>query len=121
MKAKPVKYSDGQFAQCPVGEATHLHLHFPGPLRFRSVAVITHGTREGSPCWTWNGSTDSPTLRPSVLSRVTLGDREVICHSWVTDGQVQFLGDCTHSLAGQTIELLDIEKTSMWGDEHEAD
>jgi len=27
------------------------------------------------------------------------------CHSFVTDGQIQFLGDCTHALAGQTVPL----------------
>lgn len=29
------------------------------------------------------------------------------CHSFVTDGRIQFLGDCTHSLAGQTVDLPD--------------
>jgi len=28
-----------------------------------------------------------------------------ICHSFVTDGQIQFLGDCTHKLAGRTVPL----------------
>jgi hypothetical protein len=27
------------------------------------------------------------------------------CHSFVVDGQIQFLGDCTHKLAGQTVPL----------------
>jgi hypothetical protein len=31
------------------------------------------------------------------------------CHSFVTDGRIQFLGDCSHKLAGQTVELPDIE------------
>jgi hypothetical protein len=114
MKAKPVKKNGDRMIQCSIDEATHLHLHIPGPLRFRSIPVITHGAREGTPCWTWNGSVDFPTLRPSLLSRVKLGDREVVCHTWITDGQVQFLSDCTHSLAGQTIDLLDVETTSMF-------
>ena len=29
-----------------------------------------------------------------------------VCHSFVTDGKIQFLGDCTHELAGQTVELI---------------
>ena len=33
-----------------------------------------------------------------------------ICHSFVTDGRIQFLGDCTHKLAGQTVDLPDWEK-----------
>ena len=27
------------------------------------------------------------------------------CHSFVVDGRMQFLGDCTHSLAGQTVPI----------------
>jgi hypothetical protein len=27
------------------------------------------------------------------------------CHSFITDGKIEFLSDCTHSLAGQTVEL----------------
>ena len=30
---------------------------------------------------------------------------DTVCHSFVTDGRIQFLGDCTHSLAGQTVDL----------------
>lgn len=29
------------------------------------------------------------------------------CHSFVTNGQIEFLGDSTHTLAGQTVELSD--------------
>ena len=28
-----------------------------------------------------------------------------VCHSFVTDGLIQFLGDCTHALAGQTVDM----------------
>jgi len=31
-----------------------------------------------------------------------------VCHSFVTDGRIQFLGDCTHNLAGQTVDLPEI-------------
>lgn len=30
-----------------------------------------------------------------------------VCHSHVKDGKIQFLGDCTHELAGQTVDLPD--------------
>jgi len=30
-----------------------------------------------------------------------------ICHSHVKDGKIQFLGDCTHELAGKTVDLPD--------------
>ncbi len=61
--------------------------------------------------WEFNGNFDVPTLRPSILARTPRGpgrpDR--ICHSFVTDGKIQFLSDCTHKLAGQTVDLLEIE------------
>jgi hypothetical protein len=58
-------------------------------------------TTEGEAAWRFNGNLDRPTFTPSVL--VTRGEWR--CHSFVTDGQIQFLDDCTHSLKGQTVPL----------------
>lgn len=61
--------------------------------------------------WTWNGDVVRPTFSPSLLVRhggdLDLGGKipPLICHSFVRDGQIQFLGDCTHKLAGQTVPL----------------
>lgn len=76
------------------------------------------------PRWGFNGDYDRPTLTPSVLVRGTRIERDergkwtgewicgangapipMVCHSFVRDGQIQFLNDCTHSLAGQTVPL----------------
>lgn len=78
------------------------------------------------PRWEWNGRLDKPTFQPSILVRWSHGvpsavDPEVrekirsgeivqtqvdeVCHSFVTDGKIQYLNDCTHALAGQTIDL----------------
>ena len=62
---------------------------------------------EPGPKWSFNGSEDRPTLTPSLLTRFRYEDRDNVCHSFVTDGRIQFLGDCTHSLANQTVELPD--------------
>jgi len=62
---------------------------------------------EPGPKWTFNGSEDRPTLAPSLLTRFTYDGREVVCHSFVRDGNIEFLGDCTHSLRGQTLPLAD--------------
>ncbi|WP_437178628.1 DUF6527 family protein [Labrys neptuniae] len=81
---------------------------------------ITIGEGPG-PRWGFNGNHEKPTFTPSI--RVswnepsdipeefddTSKDRQLVCHSFVTDGQIQFLGDCTHSLAGQTVPLPDFE------------
>lgn len=56
--------------------------------------------------WLWNGSLDLPTFRPSLLCNAGT-DR--VCHSFVTDGKIEFLGDCYHDLKGQTVDLPDWE------------
>ena len=106
MKAKPMKQvEDGQIP-CEPHEATHIWLNMPGPLPNRMIPVI-HGnaSRKGTGCWSWNGDVDKPTLRPSVKTWT----RDVSCHTWVTDGQAIFLNDCTHELAGKTVDLLEVD------------
>lgn len=64
----------------------------------------------GGSTWEWNGSKSHPTLAPSILSKLEWqgGERAGkvdICHSFLRDGSLQFLGDCTHKLANQTVRL----------------
>jgi hypothetical protein len=80
--------------------------------------------------WAWNGSIHAPTIHPSV--KVAAGhhasgrdpgedcwcgydwegqppDFECkCCHSFIEVGNIRFLDDCTHALAGQTVPLPDI-------------
>jgi uncharacterized protein DUF6527 len=61
--------------------------------------------------WTWNGSEDKPTFSPSVLvnGNATMKHPTMPrCHSFVTDGRIQFLSDCDHALAGKTVDLPDV-------------
>lgn len=116
MKAKPVKHSGGEWVQCDPREATHVLFKTPGPTGELHLPVMIGGTREGTPNWTWNGSVDAPTLKPSVLTEGHYFDREddmkskpFRCHTWITDGKAQFLDDCSHALKGQTVELLEVE------------
>ncbi len=37
------------------------------------------------------------------------GTGSVRFHSFVVDGHIQFLGDCTHELAGQTVDIPDFD------------
>lgn len=75
---------------------------------------IQHGAEDG-PNWGWNGDTERPTFTPSVLVTYSGQDAGIppappaVCHSFVTDGQIQYLGDCTHHLAGQMVALPQIE------------
>jgi hypothetical protein len=91
---------------------------------------IQHGAGSG-PRWTWNGNAEKPTFTPSVLVRsghyapghdnkkgcwCTYNAERPdepdkfhcqSCHSFVTDGNIKFLGDCSHELAWQTVPLPD--------------
>lgn len=81
-----------------------------------STHYIQHGAEDG-PNWSWNGNLEKPTFTPSVL--VTYPGKDAgqdgappaVCHSFVTDGRIQYLGDCTHVLAGQTVDLPPWEPT----------
>lgn len=63
------------------------------------------------PAWGFNGNYDAPTFTPSILVNPGRANpTKHICHSFVRDGRIEFLGDCTHALAGQTVELQPFEK-----------
>lgn len=71
--------------------------------------------------WTYNGDPDKPTFNPSLLVRgvVPITDEEadrimageniepkpLVCHSFIRDGKIQYLGDCTHAMAGKTVDM----------------
>ncbi len=55
--------------------------------------------------WIWNGDLDRATFSPSLLVRFGDGPGDKRCHSYVRDGQIRFLDDCSHSLAGQTVKV----------------
>jgi hypothetical protein len=54
----------------------------------------------------FNMDLERPTISPSLLQNFSPGR---ICHSFIRDGKIQYLSDCWHYLAGQTIELPEIE------------
>ncbi len=65
--------------------------------------------------WGWNGDEVKPTFTPSVKVTSPANPNaseefkewrtERICHSFVKDGMIQFLGDCTRAMANQTIPI----------------
>jgi len=58
--------------------------------------------------WGWNGDRERPTFTPSLLTRFVMAGEERICHSFVTDGLWNYLGDCTHGRAGQSVPVVDL-------------
>ena len=94
-------------------EGGGLLFHCPG---CHANHVVMVGTGPG-PRWGWNGDVEHPTFTPSVLVTYNGADAgrdrgdghmapPAVCHSFVNEGRIQFLGDCTHALAGQTVDLL---------------
>jgi hypothetical protein len=73
--------------------------------RCAGCGYIHNCATKGSVKWSWNGSKTKPTLSPSVLKDPSKGAK-VRCHSFVRDGVVEFLGDCAHALAGQSVRML---------------
>lgn len=115
--AKVTKDSAGQWTyKCPGCRHTH------------NLPELAEGQRG----WKFNGNVASPTFEPSILMRSghhcdngpkkedcfyckETADEDwgmdmcVICHHFVKDGLIQFLNDCTHHLAGQTVPMLEAE------------
>jgi hypothetical protein len=60
-------------------------------------------TTGGPGAWSWDGNVDAPTISPSIKVEAPPS----VCHSFVRQGQIEFLGDCTHPLAGQRVQLPD--------------
>lgn len=86
------------------------------------------------PCWEFNNNLDLPTFTPSLLCRAGkaaydanewekleqehkefLEKRSSVCHSFIREGKIQYLSDCTHSLRGQTIDLPEYPIVSTLG------
>jgi hypothetical protein len=81
--------------------------HCPGCDEEHAIPVKPH--EHG---WDWNGSVDTPSFAPSILRTSKDGDKAfqliTVCHSYVRDGRIHFIGDCTHALAGQTVDLPEV-------------
>lgn len=83
-----------------------------GGLAFRCPGCNrTHRITVGQGGWSWNGNAELPTFTPSILVSYDGADAgrngapPAVCHSYVTNGRIQFLGDTTHALAGHTVDI----------------
>lgn len=99
----------------------------------KSHHTVRTMSKVGGAVWGFNGNHEKPTFTPSVLvtnghfsSRHKPGDpcwcstqdadfKCQRCHTFITDGMVNFLGDCTHELAGQTLPLPDLPRPREQG------
>lgn len=69
-----------------------------------------HTENKYGPNWSFNGNMDKPTFSPSLLVNGDLSNKSAHrCHSFIRDGKWQFLGDCTHDLAGKTVSMINLD------------
>lgn len=61
--------------------------------------------------WSFNGDTKKPTFSPSMVIQPDPSGHFVREHFFVEDGKIKYLDDCDHNLAGQTVDMVDIEET----------
>ena len=77
----------------------HYMFYCPGCQEYHAYRV---------PDWTFNGNMDRPTFTPSLLhsGKDYPGNQ---CYLFVTDGKIHYCSDCDHSLAGQTVDMVDMD------------
>lgn len=132
MKARILLDGHGRYwrlqLKCPAG-----HTHEVGtdwtPLGVERSPYADEGGH-----WHFDGNLEAPTLSPSILMRQGHFCHEppvpgncacdfterfpeedpwewpcCRCHSFVKAGKIQFLADCSHELAGKTVDLLEVD------------
>lgn len=79
------------------------HFWCPGCEEYHSIRI------EGPTFWGFDGNDEKPTVSPSILVTGHDGRR---CHSYLTNGVLNFLDDCTHKLRGR-VPLPDYPKEDV--------
>lgn len=69
--------------------------------------LITH-QKPNRPCWQFDGNLDKPTFSPSLLVTWSWKDEPRRCHSFIRAGKWEFLGDCTHKLKSQKVDMVPV-------------
>jgi hypothetical protein len=103
----------------PENEKGNVAIFCPGCKTHHIIATVI--PQDNGAKWDFNGNIEMPTFSPSLLIRTgkyvpgheNFDDEgynfSVICHSFITNGKIQFLSDCTHELKNQTVDLPEVE------------
>jgi hypothetical protein len=86
----------------------HAHM-FPVDKKYYEGSSI-YGPDHKKPIWAFSGSLDAPTFSPSLRCFFTHPETKqeiTTCHMVVTNGMIQFCGDCQHELKNQTVPVPD--------------
>lgn len=92
-----ISNSKGEYLfQCPGCDTCH--------------SVATLKPNNCNAMWTFNGDINNPTISPSLKVTTFKEDGitpDKICHSFINNGMIQFLGDCFHELKNKTVPIPD--------------
>lgn len=66
--------------------------------------------------WSFDGNTERPTFSPSINLQINPKGHKhyqpdiatTVCHYFIRAGRIEYCGDCTHEMRGQTVDLPDI-------------
>lgn len=95
---------------------------YPEDSRFWINSALHCLIISGEGAWGFNGDFDVPTFTPSLLCKFS---SDYVCHSFITDGRINYCGDCTHGYSGQTLDLFDttayLDQYPDFGKQNETD
>jgi hypothetical protein len=98
---------------CPACQEIHLIL---------PKTATVYGKSGAGDGWNFNGNKEVPSFTPSVKIRTGYyfqpdkhkPDEGVLCHFYITNGEIRYCPDCSHDLKGQTLPLEDLEGKKLY-------
>jgi hypothetical protein len=102
--SEPVCYKD---------EHGNVMFHCPACGCLHAVATNPGQPNATGSLWTWNNDLVRPTFQPSIFVRMRLtanpkrpnAKPDIVCHSFIRNGCIEFCSDSTHAFAGATLPL----------------
>jgi len=89
----------------------HYYTFYCPGCKHEHIYSVTHDNS----LWGFNGNIDNPSFTPSLLNTMNVknektgkNEEKERCHLFVTNGKIIYCVDCTHKLAGQTVEMEEI-------------
>lgn len=77
-----------------------------------SHGVWTTSRNGNNAIWNFNGNVNVPSISPSINVTIKADGGKILvsrCHSVITNGMINYCGDCTHEYAGKQIPLPDFD------------
>ncbi len=87
-----------------------LYYRCPGCKGEHAVPVLVNKKQANR--WEWNGDLEKPTIRPSVkhtypesFYQAHPNVKHFCCHYHITNGVLEYCGDCSHDQSGQNVPM----------------